>query len=215
MNEVKRFNNHLLRESKIVIPASELNPRLISHELFHQRMARILGYATALAVTNTRGPSLGRAVGVTAGSIIFNPVFAKRVQKIYADIDFSQPIFFISHEHKYPEGWISAKRIRETHPIYYIDMKGNLVFLKPSRAEYYRYLFQKSTLGKLGYNTWWLRGYLEPPKAPESVKKWASEKLKRAIEQMRTKPVIKPALVRVNAAKRRELIERQLRRRTR
>jgi hypothetical protein len=141
--------------------------------------------------------------GPITGAITSNPLIASLIQKVYSEIDFSQPIFSVAHEHKYPEGWISAARIKETHPIFYIDMKGNFVFLKPSRMEYYRYLFQKSVLGKLGYNTWWLRGYLEPPKAPESVKKWAQEKVKKMMERMKpaARPVPRPALVRVSDTK--------------
>lgn len=94
-------------------------------------------------------------------------------------------------------------------------MAGNLIFLKSTRAEYYRFLFQKSILGKLGYNTWWLRGYLEPPKAPESVKKWAREKLREAIARARIRPALRPATVHVQAGAQRPAAKQKYRRKVR
>jgi hypothetical protein len=77
----------------------------------------------------------------------------------------------------YPKGWISANSAAKTHPVFYVKRNGDLVFLKPTRAEYYRYAFQKSFSGKIGLNPWRWRAYIRKPEAPEPVnalaQKWA------------------------------------------
>lgn len=226
----RRFNNSLLREQKVIIPNRFLNDQL------KEKIAWANRYRTARMVVFPTGMGMGEilrraiyggkvgswsafAAGSLLGLAVVNKSYAERVQTMYREMNFSQPLFSVRHEREFPEGWMSAGVIKETHPIYYVDFKGNFVFVKSSRAEYYRYLYQKSILGKLGYHTWWLRGYLEPPKVPESAKKWATAKLRRTIEKMRERkkpsPAPKPAMVpiRTQTNRTKTILPRRTRRR--
>ncbi|MDP2666196.1 MAG: hypothetical protein Q8P05_01690 [Candidatus Diapherotrites archaeon] len=200
--QVERFNNRLKRNSKVVILRRHLNPsfRIENGEINEIRAARVSG--PILISPFYAGGDPKNYPAKLAISIAFvlsaNPFIAQIIQRFYSELPLDQPIIMPPFERFYPEGWIQASRIKETHPIYYVDMKGNLVFVKNSRMEYFRYLFQKSLLGRLGYNPWWWRGYIEPPKAPEPVKKWAKEQLRKLMEKIPRKPVLKPSLVPVH-----------------
>lgn len=96
-----------------------------------------------------------------------------------------------------------ADLVSQTHPIFRVNLNGDLVFLPVTRREYQQYRFQQSKFGKLGVQPWLWRGYLEPPKAPLSWKKEAAQKLKewseRVRENWRPAPRPRPALVRVKS----------------
>lgn len=93
--------------------------------------------------------------------------------------------------------WSKPANLAKTHPIFYVKGNGNIVFLKNSRMEYYRYLAQKSLPGKVGVHPWRWRGYLTPPEAPESVKQWAKAKVERLAEKLAPTPLPTPARVKL------------------
>ncbi len=100
-----------------------------------------------------------------------------------------------NHEVAYPKNWINPADIARTHPIVYVNRKGDLVFLKNSRAEYYRFKYQQ----KFGRSMWRWRGYLAPPAAPEKVKDWAKaqlEKVGRKLNEYVPRPAPVPVPVR-------------------
>ena len=43
-------------------------------------------------------------------------------------------------EGHYPFNWVSAGVVAKTHPIFYVTARGDMVFKKPTRLEYMRYL---------------------------------------------------------------------------
>ncbi|MBI5224996.1 hypothetical protein HY989_03930 [Candidatus Micrarchaeota archaeon] len=105
-------------------------------------------------------------------------------------------------EKEYPKGWINPTNIAKTHPAFFVNNSGNLVFLKNSRQEYYRYKYQK----KIGRSVWRWRAYVEPPLAPEKVKDWAKLKLQKTMEKikgLKPRPIPRPLPVPVGANKRR------------
>lgn len=77
----------------------------------------------------------------------------------------------------YPKGWTKSSTVAVTHPTFYVKRNGDLVFLRTTRMEYARYLFQKKKLGKLGLNAWRWRAYLKSPKAPKKAKDWVKRKI--------------------------------------
>jgi len=104
---------------------------------------------------------------------------AKLVQKRYIGLIKSMNqsgILQTKFEGNYPRDWINPTIIANSHPVFYVNAKGDMVFLRNNRWEYARYVFQKSFAGKIGLNLWRWRGYLEPPKAPQPVREWAKEK---------------------------------------
>lgn len=105
-------------------------------------------------------------------------------------------------EKNYPKGWINPTNVAKTQPAFYVNSFGNLVFLKNSRQEYYRYKYQQ----KIGGSLWRWRAYIEPPLAPEKVRDWAKLKLQKAMEklkELKPAPVPKPVLSPIGAFKRR------------
>lgn len=201
--------------SKIVIRHSHLNPQffLLSRSIHRSRLFRASGGVVAPVIfppQNIYGV-IGATIGAGVGLAAVNPSYASRIQKRYGELNFNQPIFLPNHERDYPPGWANAETVQKTHPIYYFDARKNLVFLRPTRTEYYRYLYQRSKMGRLGYHTWWLRGYLTPPKAPESWKKWATEKLQKVRERLAPEPLPSPAMVRHQAQRLRPTRIRYLR----
>jgi len=65
---------------------------------------------------------------------------------------------------KYPKGWSDTAEILKTHPICYVAKNGDLVFKKPSLAEYRRYKWQGKAPGRAGFHPWKYRIFLAPPK---------------------------------------------------
>lgn len=206
-----------LHQKEVVVPFNDLNPEIqgvietINGLRHHRTMTGDINItmAGAFAIYQyLRGNpefnlyNLGWAM---FGAHMRTPV-VRDIQKEHDQMK-ERPLIHSSAENKYPRDWIHASEIRRTHPIFYVRGNGDLVLVQPSRMEYFRYLFQhewaKGKLGKNGVNMWRWRGYLEPPKAPESVKKWAREKLKKMMERMKpvARPVPRPAMVRVHDAK--------------
>jgi hypothetical protein len=74
-------------------------------------------------------------------------------------------------ENLYPRRWLENAEIAKTHPICYVAQNGDLVLRKPTRMEYYRYLYQQKLPGRAGLQPWRWRVYLQPPEAPEKINK--------------------------------------------
>jgi len=82
-------------------------------------------------------------------------------------------------EGSYPRDWINPTTVAKTHPAFYVNRKGDLVFPKITRTEYARYVFQKRFLGKLGLNPWRWRAYIEPPTRPKKISEFVKAKLRQ------------------------------------
>ena len=96
-----------------------------------------------------------------------------------------------THERNYPRDWIKPDIVEQTHPIFYVKGNGDLVFIPRGRTmEYYRMLFQKSKMGKLGLNAWRWRVYLKPITAPQKVREWARSKLNLQLARVPTPATI-------------------------
>lgn len=144
-----------------------------------------LAYGTHAIITKGRD-SFDKAI--IPISILLRTNFARQVQKKHlelADAMRKHGIIQTRFENKYPIEWINPTIVAETHPIFYVDRKGNAHFLKESRAEYARYSYQKAWAGKMGLNMWRWRAYLRKPEAPESVKQWAQKKAKQWAKQLK------------------------------
>jgi hypothetical protein len=79
---------------------------------------------------------------------------------------------------RYPSEWRSLATIARTHPIFYVNRKGDLVFKRASEREYFYYLAQKRCPGKFGLHPWRWRVYIGPLHVPDDVRKRAKEQLK-------------------------------------
>ena len=75
-------------------------------------------------------------------------------------------------EDSYPPGWKNSSVIASTHPIFAIARNGDLIFIKPSRAERARFQYQLRFPGKVGLNFWRWRGYLDIPVGFETYTQW-------------------------------------------
>ena len=101
------------------------------------------------------------------------------------------------YEKNYPRDWLNPTIVAKTHPSFFVNWRGDLIFPKMTRTEYARYQFQKSFAGKIGLNAWRWRGYLEPPEAPKPVMAWAKEKAMQWAAAMRPKPAFESSTVRL------------------
>jgi hypothetical protein len=61
-------------------------------------------------------------------------------------------VFDAKSEGTYPENWMRPTEISKTHPIFYVNGKGDIIFLKSTRKEYFRYKYQQK-LGR-SYRSW-------------------------------------------------------------
>lgn len=130
-------------------------------------------------------PRLG-GVGLFAATAYLRTVAAIGIQIKHEELTeemHKRPVIQTKFEGDYPEDWVKAGAIAETHPIFYVDGKGNLHFLKNNRMEYARHKFQQTTFGKLGLNLWRWRAYLKPPEAPQKVREWAAIKVRKWIKR--------------------------------
>ncbi len=82
-------------------------------------------------------------------------------------------------EGNYPPELMRPTDLSRTHPVFFVDFKGNVHFLKESRAEYARFKFQKTSVGKAGFHPWMYRAYLRPPEAPEKARDFVSAKFRQ------------------------------------
>lgn len=173
-----------------------------------QRQGKTVFEGIPLTALISIGASLGWGMGgaaIIGGLPILVPAraaIAESIQDRHEDLVNAMKKFGIlqtKFEGNYPRDWINPTTVANTHPIVYVKGNGDLVFLRATRAEYARYVFQKSFARKLGLNPWRWRAYLEPPTAPKSVREWAKEHAAKWAEAV-TLPRRKPAFGTVKAA---------------
>ena len=148
-------------------------------------------------LSSTEGRNM---MGLTSGGLILASslrlLLAKTIQRKHKQLIKSMKRFGILQpcfEGNYPGDWINPAIVANSHPVFYVNAKGDMVFLRSNRWEYARYVFQKSFAGKIGLNLWRWRGYLEPPKAPQPVREWAKEKALEWAGALKRVPKRRPA----------------------
>ncbi len=151
--------------------------------------------ASAAATHSLRNPEklAGQFIGGTlsTASAGARTLLAHAVQKRHDDLISAMQKYGIVQtrfEENFPQEWINPTSVKKTHPIFYVDFKGNLHFLKESRIEYARHAFQKTWMGKIGWNPWNWRTYLRPPEVPESAVKWGKRKAMQWAQALTPKP---------------------------
>lgn len=188
---MSEFNpQQILTQKEITIPFADLNPHVqqVIEEINLHRSERATGeFLMGIALA---AYSKGLAAVLSGG--LFGVGFGRRgwnvglVQKKHAEIREKEKLLRSDRENTYPRDWIHINEITKTHPIFYVKGNRDLVLVKNSRMEYFRYRVQheylKGTIGLFGLNPWRWRGYLQPPTAPVSVKKWANDKLKKMMK---------------------------------
>lgn len=130
-----------------------------------------------------------------AGRTLFAVVIQAKHQELVEQMN-ENGILATEHEKHYPPDWIKPAEVARTHPIFFVAMNGDLVFLKENRRERARWEFQRTWMGKGGFNLWRWRAYLRPPKAPEPVKETLKGLLAAAREKASSlggKPARAPA----------------------
>lgn len=115
-----------------------------------------------------KGLSATFALATLGGRILLAKGVQERHQQLVDKIN-SYGILSAEHEKHYPPNWMRPAEVARTHPIFFVAMNGDLIFLRENRAEHARWKFQQTKAGKAGLNLWRWRAYLRPPKAPESV----------------------------------------------
>jgi hypothetical protein len=179
--------------SKIIIPKEHLSPVLRSRLTDKINLIRkIIGFGTSLQIpliTHVAYESPGLATYLGTYGLYTKYRATESYNKFInyiRDLANKFGLLDTKVEHLYPKDWIKPTEVAKTHPIFYIDLNGNLVILQNSRLEYYRYAYQKSFPGKFGLQPWLWRSYFEPPQAPESVKQWTRNKLRLITLKERT-----------------------------
>jgi hypothetical protein len=128
------------------------------------------GILTAMATPPDRKHLLVFPTTALIGGRIAAAKFIQRGHKRLASAMKSNEIVQPKFQKEYPEGWEKWLTIAANHPIFYVNARGDLVFLKTNRMEYARHHFQKRWPGKGGFTLWRWRGYLKPPVAPNPLK---------------------------------------------
>jgi len=130
--------------------------------------------------------------GLGSAAAAGRAVIAKTIQSKHKDLVKAMKesgILQTKFEGNYPRDWINPTIVANTHPVFFVNWKGDLIFPKMTRTEYARYVFQQKWPGKLGLNLWRWRAYLEPPKAPKTVREWAAEKAAQWAAVLKPRPV--------------------------
>mgnify|MGYP001557951653 CR=1 FL=1 len=160
------------------------------HSVTTSRLSRTISDAHIIFPIHPLSPLVHAANRIEAADMV-QTLYERMVEELHH----SKAI--VSHEvsHHYPSDVSNVDLLQKTHPIFYVNVLGDLVFLPISRTEYARYMFQQKRVGKFGLQPWLWRGYLEPPKAPEPWRKFAMQKLREWSERFKERgKVVKPAL---------------------
>ncbi|MFH0712944.1 MAG: hypothetical protein V1722_05910 [Candidatus Micrarchaeota archaeon] len=134
--------------------------------------------------------------GVSLAFVTSQLITAPKIQRAHENLKEAinkHGLLDTKFEGHYPFRWMSPAFVAKTHPVFYVTGRGDLVFKKPTRLEYMRYLDQKRWYGKSGLLPWRWRVYLEPPQAPEKVKVWARERLAALVRRPSLEPAFSPA----------------------
>lgn len=171
-------------------------PEFFSNQLAIRHLRKVRGFTEGNAAI---GLLTGMPEGIAGAFLHWGArmVTVKYIRKSYEDILDVMNKFGVLQtkiEASFPKDWINPTKISQTHPIFFVDGKGNIHFLKDgSRLEYARHIFQKTRAGKLGFGFWRWRGYLSPPKAPEKAKDWAKRKVSEWAAKAKRRPKMMPA----------------------
>ncbi len=195
-----------LRKKKVVVKFAHLNPELqekigssfIDFNSFSVPGLRLpirtlrtwRALNDLIAGFNAASFTIGRAPANAAGSLIsfggrtaLAIVIQTQHEKLLEQMN-SHGILAAEHEQHYPPDWMRPAEVARTHPIFYVAMNGDLVFLKENARERLRWKLQQTRPVKyLGLNPWRWRGYLRPPKALQPI----GEKVKGLARGLREK----------------------------
>lgn len=172
-------------DTRVEIPFEDLNGRIQQKIIFlvryrsHRALSELFG---SLAVS-TSLPHIPK-VALTVGGYYtgLRAVFANQIQKMHQEIvnDFNRyGVLDTANEGNYPRDWMNPSIVGKTHPTFFVKGNGNIVFMKESKKEYWRYkVQQKKLIQLLGANPWRWRGILRPPTAPESFRKKVAHQLR-------------------------------------
>jgi len=210
----KKYDPEILKEkSTVIIPWRRLNPELqqiIGRPLkkiasleeldsirTHRRLRTLvfgMGLTALLQVLGKvhlsamKHPETGAMLNLTFVKMYGHYIRAKNAELLKAMNKYG--IIQTKYEELYPKKWLNPAMVASTHPIFYIDQRGNLVLRKATRMEYYRYLWQQKLPGQMGFHPWRWRVYIRPPVVPEPWREWAKARLRK--EMARLKPLPKP-----------------------
>lgn len=210
-------NNNLLKQKKVEIPFDHLSEgvRYFIAGVGQQRsrMHRVQGGAAAITLA-IAGPN--NIFGILAGSIATQSfLHREKIQNAHKDLvkQLNRGVIAPEYQLDYPKGWMSSSTVSITHPIFYVKLNGNLVFVRETRGEYLRYKAQEQPLVRgIGVHPWLWRSYLRPPKVSKKVKEWVKRKLlelrgripkPRLSPGWRPRPAFAPARIMMRRAKRR------------
>ncbi|MDO8537786.1 MAG: hypothetical protein Q7S21_02775 [archaeon] len=134
-------------------------------------------------------------------------VFLKNLHKQLAQ-NMKHGVFVPSAEKHYPDGWINPSIVGKTHPIFFVKGNGNIVFVKPTHDEYFRWKYQQhKVLGGLGLVAWRWRQEIAPPVVPVKVREWAKVRIAKIAEKARElipQPMPRPIPVGVYSKRKKE-----------
>ena len=203
----KSIMNKLGRDEVMTSPRRDTIRRLRSLRAFYEGGSLMSLLLMADAIKSKEMPSSKLLGGGTALMAACRTLVAKLVQWRHRDLVKAMKDFGIlqtKYEKGYPKDWINPTIVSRTHPTFYVNRKGDLIFPKMTRIEYARYVFQKRFPGKLGLNSWRWRAYLEPPERPEKVTDFVNAKIRQWLATMRPKPAFGLATARAKAARQRK-----------
>jgi len=188
-----QFAEYKMRKlPKVVIPNEHLNPsiRYAINEFniipWARKIAGAITVATIPIIASTYEDAPVNVAAFTAYQLFVKYKLTESFERIMSKIKTRANKYGLldtRFESLYPNNWMNPIEVAKTHPIFYIDLKGNLVILQNTRMEYYRYAYQKTFPGRFGFQPWLWRSYFEPPVAPESIRQWAKEKLLRLVKK--------------------------------
>jgi hypothetical protein len=121
---------------------------------------------------------------VPAGTLIWRESLVRKIKRLHSVLGKKmnrKGIITTEFEKLYPDRWINPTIVAQTHPIFYVQRNGDLVFMKSDRQEYFKYRYQNT----LNRAMWRWREYLEPPTAPETAKEWAKAKIQAAMGKIK------------------------------
>ncbi|HIH15900.1 MAG TPA: hypothetical protein HA252_00660 [Candidatus Diapherotrites archaeon] len=182
---VEQNPDRLLHQKEVVVPFQHLSPALREFitDIPAQRRVRGIAELGATSIIGVTGGLVGGGVppeagfpllfmASTAGMFAANTrtKVAEAIQEAYAHASHIMGhagILDTKFEGHYPRDWMHPGVVANYHPIFFVDGKGNLHFLRQNkRGEAFRHRWQQTKPGKLGFTAWRWRGYLRPPKFP-------------------------------------------------
>lgn len=208
------------KPSKITVPLEHLHPVVQQHlvgpklspkniHLAEMRSDRVMtelmaALGVGINLTPPEVPLLDlTGIGLIGGSLAFlRPLVVKSIQlkhELIADAIKQHGVLGDVEgktRQKYGDN-LKVSKLVKTNPIFYVKGNGDLVFVKNSRAEYYRYKAQEALPGKIGVHPWRWRAYLQLPTAPETVKVWAKKKVGQLVEKITPDSLPAPARVKI------------------